>query len=286
MLKKTKKGGKIFIGKPSPMKLKIIPSENFELNLEHNALSSLKHGIEHYLKYINKGKRKDDLKFSIIHIFHSIELYLKARLAKESILLIYINPEKPITEDSRTVYFEPLLGRLKNLGLIFDAQEEKSLKSLKRMRNCIEHHKLNSKKEDLENYIAKAYKFLDKFLNEELDLELNKKIGKENYSEINKLIYTYDERIKQAEMKMESIFLNSKHPGDHEEGVCPSCYENTVLLPDPTKTKGHAYCYFCNLNLTYTNCVHCNSFIIFKEKNQILETDGCAICQTFPDLHL
>ena len=55
-----------------------VNENKFELSLEQNALDSLVHGVEHY---VNEEK-PTDLKYTILHVFHAVELFLKARLAK------------------------------------------------------------------------------------------------------------------------------------------------------------------------------------------------------------
>lgn len=57
------------------------------ITLEDNAMDSLAHGVEHFLY----GKRKSDWKYVVLHVFHAIELLLKARLAKHDEKLIYTN---------------------------------------------------------------------------------------------------------------------------------------------------------------------------------------------------
>jgi hypothetical protein len=55
------------------------------IRLEENAMDSLVHGIEHYLY----GRKTTDWKYVILHVFHAVELFLKARLAKYDESLIY-----------------------------------------------------------------------------------------------------------------------------------------------------------------------------------------------------
>ena len=65
------------------------PKDKIEIGLEENALDSLKHGIEHFIR----DTSKTDLKYAILHIAHSVELFIKARLSKEHFLLIFFKPE-------------------------------------------------------------------------------------------------------------------------------------------------------------------------------------------------
>ncbi|WP_375491261.1 hypothetical protein [uncultured Nostoc sp.] len=57
------------------------------VKLEENAMDSLVHGVEHHLY----GRRNTDWKYVILHVFHAVELFLKARLAKHDESFIYKN---------------------------------------------------------------------------------------------------------------------------------------------------------------------------------------------------
>jgi hypothetical protein len=52
---------------------------------QSNAMDSLVYGVEHHIH----GTREYDLKYVILHVFHAVELFLKARLAKHDELLVY-----------------------------------------------------------------------------------------------------------------------------------------------------------------------------------------------------
>ena len=63
-------------------------------------MDSLVHGVEHHIH----GSREYDRKYVILHVFHAVELFLKARLAKYDELLI------AIAKAVRTQQFKSLLG--------------------------------------------------------------------------------------------------------------------------------------------------------------------------------
>ena len=65
----------------------VFEQQQLVIILEENAMDSLVHSIEHYLF----GKRKSDWKYIILHVFHAVELFLKARLVKHDPKLIYTN---------------------------------------------------------------------------------------------------------------------------------------------------------------------------------------------------
>jgi hypothetical protein len=108
-------------------------------------MDSLVHGIEHHLY----GKRKSDWKYIVLHVFHAVELFLKARLAKHDEKLIYTN-----RKNGHTVSCVEAIGRLVNeVNIPLDSyvecksnskQEAKyqltgELEELRQARNDIEH---------------------------------------------------------------------------------------------------------------------------------------------------
>lgn len=104
---------------------------DFVLDIETNAFSSLSHGIEHFVA----EETDDNLKFAILHVFHAVELILKARLAKAHPLLIYTRPEVEINDEAHTVDFKTLVGRLKNVGVDLSVNDIEELRKLQSVRN-------------------------------------------------------------------------------------------------------------------------------------------------------
>jgi len=247
------------------MKLKII-KKDFVLTLEDNARTSLRHGIYHYLRYIERKSNKNDLKFAIIHIFHAIELYLKARLVKESPLLIYSSPERKIDQDAHTVQFEALLGRLRNTGV--DLEKHCAvLNNLRKVRNRIEHYQLKSTITEIKDYIAKAARFLNDFLDTELGIQLKDVAGKENYKTLKTLLFSYEERLKKALEEIDGVL-----PRDADLyrtiHTCPECNNETVIFTD-----GKPHCYFCSDDIPFTECLRCYEPILGVDCETLC--DGC-----------
>lgn len=236
------------------MKFKIILKKKFVLTLEDNARTSLRHGMRHYLRYIRLKSNRNDLKFAIIHVFHAIELYLKARLVKESPLLIYTHPEDKITEDTHTVQFKPLLNRLENAGVDLSLHKD-SLIRLQVIRNRIEHHQLNSTVPEIKDYIAKAARFLNDFLATELKIKLEDIVNAANYVVLKKLIYSYDERMKSALEEIRLRFPCNKAELESLIYICPECKNKTMAYTEDDKT----YCYFCCENIKCVTCLYCGA---------------------------
>ncbi len=254
--------------------------DDFVLGLEENALSSLIHGISHYLEYlevpddeepdIKKEWVNGSVKFAIIHIFHSVELFLKARLAKAHPLLIYSKPEKKLDDNAYTVEFGSLLGRLNNVGVILTKEERDDLDALRKTRNSIEHHKIKKNLDEVTSFIARATRFLIKFLEEELSISLKDEIeglgdfGPDMFKALSKAIYSYEERLKKAVEKMESCLPSvSSKDGyiSHRLAFCPSCGEETIA-PDPSDKNSICMCYFCEDEFYYEYCNRCSDIVL------------------------
>ncbi|MBW4593691.1 MAG: hypothetical protein KME46_12445 [Brasilonema angustatum HA4187-MV1] len=74
----------------------VLTQQRLVVKLEENAMDSLVHGVEHHLY----SRRKTDWKYVILHIFHAVELFLKARLVKHDEALIYQNRKNGNTVSS------------------------------------------------------------------------------------------------------------------------------------------------------------------------------------------
>src|SRR5919199_4160078 len=126
-----------------------ISSDNdFVLGLEENAIDSLVHAVEHFVY----EERDTDLKYTILHVFHAIELFLKARLAKVDSELIYKKPRKDGTRG--TIGLEELKKLLRKEGVVLSEQDNKSLESLREVRNSIEHYRAAFNREEVEKYVG------------------------------------------------------------------------------------------------------------------------------------
>lgn len=252
---------------------------DFVFEIEENALSSLSHGIEHFVE------NKDDdnnLKFAIIHVFHALELFLKARLAKTHPLLIYSKPECTINDDAHTVGFDAVIGRLKNVGVEFSEENIKDLTALRKKRNSIEHHRIHADKEEIKNYIGRAARFLDSFLEEELDITLKEKISENNYRTLVEAIYSYKERLDKAKEEMDNFLPASPKDrmADYEIVSCDNCGEETIVIPDPEKEymENKAHCFFCGEEFYYEYCSKCGLPIFSNGPLEDDEYNPCPDC--------
>lgn len=248
-----------------------VKKPDFVLEIEDNALTSLKHGIEHFVTYEGNPI---DLKFALIHVFHSVELFLKARLAKEHPLLIYSRPECSISDDAHTVGFDDLIGRLRNAGIVLPKDDIESLDFLRKFRNSIEHHKIKSSKEVVKNFIGRAARFIEFFLEDQLEIILKEEVDRKTYRTLAEAIYTYEERLKKTREEIDNYLpMDGKDRLEYYIEWCPDCGEETVPIPDPTSDDEFARCFFCDEKFYFMRCRRCGGHILSHTKLEGTDND-------------
>lgn len=174
-------------------------NNEFVLSLEENAKDSLIHGIEHF----TADKRQTDLKYAVLHTFQAIELFLKARLAKEHFTLVYESPEKT-GDNSKTVNFHTLLNRLDAVGVKLSEETREDLFELQKYRNKLQHHRFSEEKITVKERIGRGVRFLENFLEKELNFILKRELDDLSYRILSEAIYSYKERLLQAQGAMDS----------------------------------------------------------------------------------
>lgn len=252
--------------------MKMRKSDNdFVVDIEQNAMSSLSHGVEHFVD----KETAENLKFAVIHVFHAVELFLKARLAKEHYLLIYTKPECSIDSDAHTVSFDAMIGRLNNIGLEFTRDELNDLKMLRRFRNTIEHHKIEANKNEVKNYIGRAARFLEDFIKSELDIILKDVIPEDIYKNLSEAIYSYEERLRKTLKEMDGNLPSCKKDMDSDYDIinCEVCGEETVVIPDGRYGENKTKCYFCNEEYIYEQCDRCGRHVLNMERGSVYCSD-------------
>lgn len=257
--------------------------KDFVIELEQNAKDSLIHGIVHYQDDLVFQKAEEPsrfhLKFTILSVFHSIELFLKARLVKAHPILIYEKPEE-IGHRGKTVSFDALLKRLTNVGVDLKKDEE-NLKKLQAIRNKIEHHRIEMSLASIEDYIVKAIRFLEKFLNNELQINLKELLDETNediYKDIAHCLDSYDARLIIAVNKAKSYASQEQ---DYKVISCDHCRQQTMVLPNPVTEDGNAYCLLCEWEWFIFFCEKCNAPFYFSpdEPHEHISIIACQDCE-------
>ena len=265
------------------------PSEQQRLviTLEENAMDSLVHGIERHIY----GRRKSDFKYIILHIFHAVELFLKARLAKHDIRLIYTN-----RKSGHTVSCVEAIGRLVdelNIPLSNyvkykpnSKQKPKyeltgELEELRQARNDIEHKEASLDKDAVNKFLGVAFRFLDDFVGRELGLSLSEELEKldelrwEEMAEIGVAEKDIPEQNSYQTLSLAylsyikhmldlGIPLHPKERVDSSFFTCEICREEAVVLPDPRTHSTITCCYNCRAKHEHHICAKCGqSYVEF-----------------------
>lgn len=255
------------------------------ITLEENAMDSLVHGIEHHLY----GKRQSDWKYIVLHVFHAIELFLKARLAKHDEKLIYTN-----RKNGHTVSCVEAIGRLVNeVNIPLDSYVEyKSngkqaakyqlageLEELRQARNDIEHKEASLDKDAVNKFLGVAFRFLDDFVSLELGLSLSEKLEEldelrweemieagmeekdipeqDSYQTLSLAYLSYVKH-----MSDRGIPIHPKKRVDYSFFACELCGEEAVVLPDPRSYSAITYCYNCRAKYEGHTCARCEQTYI------------------------
>jgi hypothetical protein len=220
--------------------------------LQANAMDSLVHGVEHHIH----GTREYDHKYVILHVFHAVELFLKARLAKHKESLIYRKNGTTIGAD-HTI---DLLIRVAHINLskyVEDRDPKKpgekqlggNMKKLKEARHNIEHKEIGNSQDDIKVILGEVFNFLDGFVRRELGLDLKSELDRLDSirnDELSDLGADIDEDETESTYRtlsmsylfyyrhmMEQGIMNYKCQ-EHELFACEECGEEAVVFPDPT----------------------------------------------------
>ena len=225
-----------------------------KLNLFQNAIDSLEVGIGFY----TSEKFKTAHKHAIVNIFHSIELLLKERLAKESPILIYKDVHrKKISKTSKTVGFEEILILYSNLEIDLSDDELKTLKHLQSQRNDIIHFEYEPSKQD-GDMLGMSLKFIKEFMEEQLDTKLENEINNNLYQQIEDIVESFEERYEKALQEANDI-ITPKTKDDlcdmREVIECPECGTDTLAC-----VGNECFCTLCKEHFDVDTCNYCGSF--------------------------
>lgn len=127
--------------------------------LVRSAFEVLEHGLWHFLR----SDTTTDMKFALLHIDQSIELFLKERV-RLSGHSIYKNPKETISIWGAYEILE------KEVGCKFP--EKPNLELLHEERNNIQHKYANPNADDASFHVENAMRFIQRFTRDELGLVL------------------------------------------------------------------------------------------------------------------
>lgn len=264
-----------------------LTQQKLVVKLEENAMDSLVHGVEHHLY----GRRKTNWKYVILHVFHSVELFLKARLVKHDEALIY-------RRNGNTVGSDEAIGLLVTkvkLSLFGYVERQESgkyrlggaLNALREARNAIEHKEVALKPDEVEEFLGAAFIFLDTFVSEELGLSLKTELDaldearKEELLEDGVEVDDIETQNTYRTLSMANLFYiqhmwtegipvldpKMKWTG-YEYFTCEMCDKEAIAVPDPrSKHLRIAHCFNCLAEYTVCYCIRCDrSYISFLKE--------------------
>ena len=224
--------------------------------------------------------RRDNHKYAILLIFHSIDLFLKELLSRQHPILIYRNIDKKITTDSQTVGLAESLSRFRNVGVSLTKDEEQTLRSLQRRRNQIEHHRYDLDHADSDT-LGRSLRFVIGFVTTHLDDSLANHINDDLLRDIERVVLSYEERNGIATHELEKWAATAYEDGIESEDFvgtvdCPVCYQSFLVLAEPTKGD---YCFFCRDEIYALECDHCGR--TFLPDGELTTT--CSDCLSYEE---
>lgn len=244
-------------------------SQQMFKSLVKNAIDFLQHSIIE----IDKNP-----KYSIIHFFAAIELFLKARLMLEHWALIYLNPKEANLQDFNngkfySVGMDEAINRLKNIaGIHFSDEEYKSYNEIKIHRNKLVHFYLpnyeeNVNSEVIQNVVSeecKAWLSLHRLLTRRC-----KKEFKDFLEEINKLNLSMHHQRAYLKVKYDNI-KNDIQKGKSrgiEFRECESCGFEAAKVDLSNEPLIEIQCLVCKARNKFLNvkCPNCNNNICVYE---------------------
>jgi hypothetical protein len=228
---------------------------DFVLGLEENALDSLVHGVEHFLA----DEKDTDLKYTVLHVFHAAELFLKARIAQVDQSLIYKDPKKT-GEDDQTIGFFDAKKRLVQAGVCLSEKDFDNLNELRRVRNRIEHYRITGSRDEIEQYVGRAMDFLDIFLRKELGISLKDALDEldkngETYKTLSMAWFSYIRRMAEEG----GITQHRRDREGYEFFICDECEEEAIAFPDPISKDRTVHCFCCQSRYSVDYCWRCNT---------------------------
>jgi len=123
-----------------------------------HGLESFEHGVFHFLDDTELGR-----KFSLLHIDHSVELILKEKVQRIG--------ESIFRRDGKTISVHEAYSILSSKHI--SIPEKPRLEDLHDFRNIVQHKGLTPDQHTADFYVKEAYRFVRRFLHDELGLELD-----------------------------------------------------------------------------------------------------------------
>lgn len=232
---------------------------SLKFELLDNGIDSLKQGIEFVLEYQADPSK---LKIAILLLSQAVELILKERLQREHWSLIFKDIEKAGAENANTVSLEEARKRLERIaGVIIERDRWEPVEYLQKVRNNIQHFKVDLKFEAAISLVNDVIPFLTYFLRKHLEIDIKELLNGDNYQKlleidgINKeLKINARARIDRCIRRITGGRISKLADIVFEKLNCPICWENLyVFCPSELISK----CELCGYEGGIATCSHC-----------------------------
>ena len=237
--------------------------------------------VENGLDFLHKAvdELEDYPKFSIIHFYSAIELFLKARLIEEHWSLVISQRQEPdwskfISGDFQSVSLDSAAVRLEKVVRSQLSQTElRSFREIGRHRNKVVHffHEAHSDEENKEQIIAIAKQQLTAwyFLHRVLTTRWNTVFEKwaTNLSEIDQRLRSLHTYLQVVYDQIKPDIAERTQAGEIFE-ICPSCFYETQHHELEEKIVYHATCLVCELSekALRVECPSCDHIVTFTNE--------------------
>jgi hypothetical protein len=194
------------------------------------------------VKHLDAAEPKK-LKYATLHMASAVELILKARIAEEHWSLIFKDPAKANLEkfekgDFRSADFQDAQDRLENICHLDLSKNKAILKTLRDMRNRIQHFAFSGKAPEISSILLKTWSFLWDFIHDEMPDKAEEEL--EALNDIRDRMSSHqtyvEQRLREIKSKLEAL---------KEEGIliidCPLCLQTALSVPGGENPE----CYFC-----------------------------------------
>lgn len=260
--------------------------EDHKKDLKNNRNKRLEDALDFVQSSLN-DLSEEKYRYAILHLFTGISLALKIVLEKESWCLLFqniddVNAGNFFHGDFKGVSFDSSIKRIKGIqpDLIKEG-DEKFLKSLKLLRNKVQHFHLKEKDEKIKSIMFGAFSFFIDFIRKrdfkgEDEIERTE-IHDELISEIVENLRQLEEFV---EKRMEDIADSEKFKKAKVVMTCGECLQkaNIPYSDDFSQTE----CLFCNV-IVDNKTAHINYLYLDKgyKTDEVLfynlECDQCYL---------
>jgi hypothetical protein len=234
-----------------------------KFNLVENALDSLEHAISHLT--LGESRTAGDFKRAILDLSHVAELLFKERLRRVHPAFIFSNVDKYPSSTAFTISAGEALNRLERIADVqFNEFDQSALKTIREMRNEIEHFEFEISEDEARIVIGNVLVFIFRFSCDELDLNwADRRISDAKWMKLNEYAEFYEaQRIH---------VLGVLRDSDLDTTDCAVCR-------NPTFDFESEVCVLCGRREEVLKCLQCESAYL-SSSVEYVESRLCPDCE-------